>query len=322
MLVDTMCKCKHIYKYVLPIYENVSKSCKCPHEFACMLALEWAARYLGKDPSQLSSQICQVAILCRSFQIASTCTSLLAKFEAQFTTELLLTLVISCETAISHYTKCPGRTPHRPQDQFGAETCKAQLWIWKCKDPSLGKWRRNCKGVSRWKVRFMHEAWRYQWGLWQISNNTVASGFCIIHSGIHSYISCLDYIKLSFHPNPHHSQTHIKNFQGTGLHEKQTWIMNLQVASSAQSTAFCILLQAIWMQKFEQTSTTSTLTAGFWLASPNSEVAISKKLQLKSLANVVDMPEWLILLFWSIQSLGKLRDAKEKRTEVAKLLQM
>ena len=158
-----------------------------------MLALEWAARYLGKDPSQLSSQICQVAILCRSFQIASTCTSLLAKFEAQFTTELLLTLVISCETAISHYTKCPGRTPHRPQDQFGAETCKAQLWIWKCKDPSLGKWRRNCKGVSRWKVRFMHEAWRYQWGLWQISNNTVASGFCIIHSGIHSYMSCLDF---------------------------------------------------------------------------------------------------------------------------------
>ena len=239
MLVDTMCKCKHIYKYVLPIYENVSKSCKCPHEFACMLALEWAARYLGKDPSQLSSQICQVAILCRSFQIASTCTSL-AKFEAQFTTELLLTLVISCETAISH-TKCPGGTPHRPQDQFGAKTCKAQLWIWKCKDPSLGKWRRNCKGVSRWKVRFMHEAWRYQWCLWQISNNTVASGFCIIHSGIHSYISCLDYIKLSFHPNPHHSQTYIKNFQGTGLHEKQTWIMNLQVASSAQSTAFCSL---------------------------------------------------------------------------------
>lgn len=98
------------------------------------------------------------------------------------------------------------------------------------------------------------------------------------HSFVHvlSWLFLQGYIKLSFHPNPHHSQTYIKNFQGTGVHQKQTWIMNLQVASSAQSTAFCILLQAIWMQKFEQTSTTSTLTAGFWLASPNSEVAISK----------------------------------------------
>ena len=297
------------------------QSRKCPHEFACMLALEWAARYLGKDPSQLSSQICQVAILCRSFQIASTCTSLLAKFEAQFTTELLLTLVISCEIAISH-TKCPGGTPHRPQDQFGAKTCKAQLWIWKCKDPSLGKWRGNCKGVSRWKVRFMHEAWRYQWGLWQISNNTVASGFCIIHSGIHLYISRLDCIKLSFHPNPHHSQTYIKNFQGTGLHEKQTWIMNLQVASSAQSTGLLHFVASnlnakVWTNIHNQYPHCRVLTG-----QPELRSCDFQKLQLKSLANAVDMPEWLILLFWSIQSLGKLRDAKEKRTDVAKLLQM
>ena len=150
-----------------------------------MLALEWAARYLGKDPSQLSSQICQVAILCRSFQIASTCTSLLAKFEA---------LVISCETAISHYTKCPGRTPHRPQDQFGAKTCKAQLWIWKCKDPSLGKWRRNCKGVSRWKVRFMHEAW-----LW--ANLQQHCSIWILHHSLrHSFVHFLSWLHQTFIP--------------------------------------------------------------------------------------------------------------------------
>ncbi len=244
-----MCKCKYIYKYVLPIYENICKSCKCPHEFAC-LALEWAARYLGKDPSQLSDL---------QSQIASTCTSLLAKFEAmQFTTELLrklkkcskakrclLILAISCETAISQNTKCPGRTPHRPQDQFGAETCKAQLWIWKREDPSLGKWRCNCKAVSRWKVRFVYEACRYQWCLLQISNNTVASGFCVIHSGIHLYISCLDCIKLSFHPNPHPSQTYVQELSRDWASRETS--MNHESSDgieSAQSTAFCILLQA------------------------------------------------------------------------------
>ena len=267
MLVDTMCKCKHIYKYVLPIYENVSKSCKCPHEFACMLALEWAARYLGKDPSQLSSQICQVAILCRSFQIASTCTSL-AKFEAQFTTELLLTLVISCETAISH-TKCPGGTPHRPQDQFGAKTCKAQLWIWKCKDPSLGKWRRNCKGVSRWKVRFMHEAWRYQWCLWQISNNTVASGF-LHHSLRHSFVHFLSWLHQTFIPPKSPPFANLYKELSRDWASRET-NMNHESSGGIECSKHSLL-------QFEQTSTTSTLTAGFWLASPNSEVAISKKL--------------------------------------------
>lgn len=120
-------------------------------------SVRMSLQYLGKDPSQLSSQICQVAILCRSFQIASTCTSLFAKFEGHAIHHRVAVDLghvklqfPTTQNAVARHTVHrinSAQRPARPNFESGH-----------VKIPSLGKWRRNCKGVSRRKVCFIYEA--------------------------------------------------------------------------------------------------------------------------------------------------------------------